>query len=427
LKKRYVQILESFSKNGDSISQVSRTEAEYRANCRFFANKKVTPEKILEPHSHETIKRMEEKSVVLVPSDTSSLNFHSHKKTTGLGEISKAGKTSVKGIFFHTSFAFTPEGNPLGILDQLFWSRQKELKKKKKRTIEEKESVRWIKSIERTNSLTKHLKANVIHICDREADFYEYYLAADELKQKFIVRANHDREVDDDLVKISEKLEKTKKLGEITIEVENRKKRKAQIEVKSTKIDIHPSDSSEHTKVLQYYVVQAKEKNPPSDEEPIEWNLITSLPVSTLEEAEKIIKYYKVRWMIEVFHKTLKTGLKVEDCKLNNAEKLMKFATSMSIVSWRVMRIIYYQRTNPAGPVSELLNEPQIKLLKEIVRTRSKKKSKNPLTVKEAVHGIARLGGYFGKKNKDPGLITTWRGWRIFEMMFEGGILMSKI
>ena len=129
LSDRMVQIADDFSQNPTfPINQASEDAAATKAAYRFFSNPKATAKKILEPHIEQTLKRVQTHPIVLAIQDTTSLKYHSHKATEGLGEISKKGDTSVQGLFMHSVECVTPQGLPLGFIDQIVWARQNEKK-----------------------------------------------------------------------------------------------------------------------------------------------------------------------------------------------------------------------------------------------------------------------------------------------------------
>ncbi len=90
---------------------------------------------------------------------------------------------------------------------------------------------------------------------------------------------------------------------------------------------------------LPFYAVYVAEKDPFSGADPLEWMLLTNLPVNTFDEAVEKVSWYCLRWKIEIFHKILKSGLKVEECRLGTAERLVRYLTVMSIIAWRILFI----------------------------------------------------------------------------------------
>lgn len=415
LTDRMIQIAEDTSENPTApINQASQDAASTKAAYRFFSNPKARPKQILAPHIDQTLKRIVTHPVVLAIQDTTSLKYHSHKKTEGLGEISKAGNTSVQGLFMHSVECVTPEGLPLGFIDQIIWSRQKEKEGSKNiKTMEEKESIRWIECLRTTAELTREYSSKVITVCDREADIYDFFFEAKELEHDVLVRCFHDREINDDGELIWQYVIGLPIAGRTTVEVkktQKREARKAKLNVRHGTIEIHPPETSHHTEVLSLSVVYVKEIYPPAGEQPLEWLLLTTLAVPTFESAVEKVGWYKSRWAIEVYHKLMKSGLKVEACRLDEAVKLTRFLTLMTIVAWRMLWMTYVQRTSPNSPATAVLSETELKVLYYV--THKKKLPRKIPSLREAIHWIARKGGFLDRKGDgEPGMITLWRGW----------------
>jgi hypothetical protein len=105
----------------------------------------------------------------------------------------------------HTCFAITTKGTPLGLFDQKIFAR--ELRPKKNRfgkgkryvkdvlPIEDKESYRWIKSLEATSKLSLSDKTQIVTVCDRECDFYDFFKSAEKNDSAVLVRASQNRTV----------------------------------------------------------------------------------------------------------------------------------------------------------------------------------------------------------------------------------------
>lgn len=167
---------------------------------------------------------------------------------------------------------------------------------------------------------------------------------------------------------------------------------------------------------LSVYAVYVVEKNPPEKTIPLEWILLTNLTISNYEEAIEKVRWYCLRWRIEIFHKILKSGLKVENCRLQTAARLIRYLTIMSIIAWRIFFITLIARVNPDLPCVILLKEEEWKIL-YIKKYKTKPTTKVP-SIQEAILWIAQLGGYLGrKKDLEPGPIVIWRGWkRLFDL-----------
>ena len=152
LTKRFIQITSDIAAQPDgSVPQACGSEAATKATYRFLDNKNVTPEAIRASHQDKTVERVKEYKTVLAIQDTTSLNYTAHKATSGLGPIDGNGSN---GLHVHSVLAVSSDGIPLGLVHQQDWARDPKEKgkkdKRKKLPIEEKESYRWLQSLEAT-------------------------------------------------------------------------------------------------------------------------------------------------------------------------------------------------------------------------------------------------------------------------------------
>lgn len=448
LRKRLIQVADSLAHSPESpINQACNGWAETKAAYRFFQNEDVNEKDILASHVGQTRERSKKHNVILAIQDTSFFSYSSHRKTTGLGVICRTPGKNVKiistmGLVMHTSFAISTNGLPLGILDQNVSARQpllERLKAKKKKShndniaIENKESNRWLDSLRRTQETMRDTNVKVVTVCDREADFYEFIeLVVGDADASILVRANGDRFInrssrhsekkDEKLLSYMQSLPSQ---GMIEVEVPEKDQKPARTAVLETRFGsftmnppiYHIRHKTEDLPNLELYAVYVVEKDPPQGVEALEWLLVTDLSVTTFDEAVEKVRWYCLRWRIEVFHKILKSGLHVEQCRLQTADRLIRYLTVMSIIAWRIYWITLIARTNPELPCTQLLEEDEWKVLySKINKTRSY--PPKPPKMREIVRWIAMLGGFLGRKGDgEPGVITLWRGWkRLFDL-----------
>lgn len=155
--------------------------------------------------------------------------------------------------------------------------------------------------------------------------------------------------------------------------------------------------------------------------------LVTNLAIDNFDEAIEKVRWYCLRWRIEVFHKILKSGLKVEECRLSSGERLIRYLSVMSIIAWRIFFITLISRTDPNLPCAELLEEEEWRVLYTKTNKVPPNSNTPPPTMKEAIIWIAKLGGYLArKKDLEPGPIVIWRGWkRLFDLVDGWGLAIS--
>lgn len=396
--------------------------ADTKAAYRFFDNDKVTPERIQSSHYERTVERMSQHKRVLAVQDTSFLNYTPHPKTQGLGEIGKKSQNQ-RGFGIHSTLAVTVKGLPQGLLTQDFFTRpigepSHTPAECRKLPIEEKESYRWLQAFEQTIALAPP-DVEVITVCDAEADIYEMLTLAQEKSASLLVRASSNRVlVEDEFRKLWPKLEHQSRAGSYSIHVVGNNKRKARtatVSVRFGQVTFRPPWRPNGLKLpaVTYQAILVKEENPPADvDEPIEWLLLTNVPVPTFAAASEIIGWYCCRWQIELFHKVLKSGCRVEKCRMRTAERLFNFVALMSVIAWRLHWMTYINRCRPDLPCTVALTTIEWEALYMRIHKTHELPDGVP-TIYQAIRWIAKLGGFLGRKSDgEPGLTTIWRGWQ---------------
>jgi hypothetical protein len=461
LDARLVKLCDSFSEAPESpINQACEDWAETKAAYRFFQNENVDVGKILATHCGKTLVRAASHSIVLALQDTSYFIYTGHPKTKGLGEISiKKGKNTDKihsnGLVMHACLAVTTKGTPLGLLGQKIFARKLRPDHERRSMggkyiqdvipVEEKESFRWIETLDAAAMVSAGTQ--VVNVGDRECDFYDFFKAAEKNGSSVLVRASQNRTVDrgsryaeKNIEKLWDYIASKSDIGSYVVEISERKKtkhcigrtaRSAQMGIKLGEFRMNPprNNPKHKTEVLpdiKMWAIHVLEKDPPEGEEPVEWMLLTNQLVTTLEEACERVYWYSLRWRIEMYFKVLKSGFRVEACRLGTADRLMRYLTVMSIVAWRLFMITLIARTSPSLPCSEFLSEQEWRVL-------AVKASKNdyppavPPSIAEALIWIARLGGYLARKGDGlPGTLVLWRGWKRLVDLTEGWCLANQ-
>jgi hypothetical protein len=414
LKDRFIQLVRSISKYPNtSLPLASGSWNATKAAYRFFSNDRVHSNAIYETHQQATIERMRSYDVVLAVQDTTTFNFTSLKKTKGLGSIGKDGSF---GFFLHTSMVVTTKGLPIGILARKSWAREAEKKNKaqnKTKPIEEKESYRWIELMEQS---TKQVppSTRVVMVGDRESDIVELFAYAKEHNHEFLVRATHNRKLENSDNLSLDEVKQAPVLGSVSVTIpraNGRKERKATLELRSTLVTIQvPRYKATSMESPVMTVIHAREVGVPKGEKPLEWFLLTSLPVQTSRDAFRYVTWYTYRWRIERYHYILKSGCQVEELQLETQERLEKAIAVYSIVAWRLLWLTYFPRQSPNEPCTIVLSEEEWKAL-SITIHRSPISPDEPPIIATAVRWIAQLGGFLGRKSDgEPGAKVLWRG-----------------
>lgn len=431
LIKRFIKTMVTISeKINESIAGASENKAEAKAIYRLIGNEKITKDVVLDSHKNATIKKIreiEEKTILSVQ-DTSELKYTSHKKTTGLGEYGT--EKNSRGLIVHSNIAVTTEGITLGLLDQKIWARDPSERGKSKdtykRPIEEKESYKWIESMEKSSKgIPEDIR--IVNVCDREGDIFEFFLKCKQEDRLFLVRATQNRTTDEEL-KLFERINNEVVSGKVIVRIprdtrKNNPVREATLETKYASIKVAvPGYLKSKYKKLEYLditIILAKEINVPEGISPIEWYLVTNISINSFNDAVEKVKWYTQRWKIERFHYVLKNGCEVEKLQQRDAETLKKMILMYSIISIRILNITYYARQHPEASCEYALDEDEWKLL-FCMANRTNIPPKQVLTIKEAVGYLAKIGGFLGRKGDgDPGVKVIWKGLRDMNIVLQ--------
>lgn len=438
LNKRAIKIAGDLSNQLSApINQASEDWSATKAAYNFFDNDKVKPDKIYAPHIENTITRMKSHETVLAIQDTTSFNYGSHEAVKGLGHI---GKEGTRGFMQHNTLVVTTNGLPLGLIDQLVWTRPEIIEEKKQNkliSIEEKESYKWLRSLKKTIGRVP-ASTKVITVCDREADIYEFFDEAEKNNAKLLVRLKVNRKIENSNKPIKTFLQSQEAIAEYEFEVPKKKgqypSRLAKVEIRHAPLMInapeHLKDSVSNTEI-EMHGIYIKEVNAPDGVKPIEWYLLTNDAIENTEDVLEKIKWYKTRWMVEIYHKVQKSCCNVEDCRLETIDRLTRFIALESILAWRVLWVTYCNRVEPDAPAETILSLTEI----QILQARNDKYTKGFKTkpprikkVKHAILAIASLGGHLGRlKDDEPGIIAVSRGLQSLYLLLEGVEIWSGI
>lgn len=421
IRKRLEGLGRSFyAKPGSSLPEACGSRAKAKAAYRFFDNEKVTMEAILRSHFAATQRRVAEHRVILAVQDTTSLNYTAHPETDDLGPIHIKGSQAV-GLELHGTMAITPEGVPLGLLDVQCWARDsKEAGKRERRhelPIEEKESFKWIKSYRAVREVQRLCPQTIcVSVGDRESDIHALFAEAASVPDgpSLLIRSERSRNRQTEEGKLWEILGEEEIAGYQELFVPrqgSRKARVATLEVRWRSVELKSPQGVSHLPSVRVDAVYARETECSSPEEtPIEWMLLTTVLVGSFQDACERLGWYAKRWGIEVYHRTLKSGCKIEDRQLGNARRLESCLAIDLVVAWRIYYLTRQGRETPNVPCTVFFEDSEWKALVCFVN-KDPVVPKSPPTLREAVRMVASLGGFLGRKGDgEPGTQTTWRG-----------------
>jgi hypothetical protein len=246
-----------------------------------------------------------------------------------------------------------------------------------------------------------------------------------------LVRATHNRAIDDneyaylfDAVD-AQSVEKT---ITVTIRGKEQKTREATLEIRYTQAKIKRPKSlkKSYPELIQVSVISASEISAPDGISPAGWYLVTSIIVDSVDLAIWCVEKYALRWIIERYHFTLKSGCQIEELQLETTESIERALAVYSIVAWRLMHITYLARKDPDIPCTKVLSDDEWKALCCFTE-KTTTPPKRPPTLKEAVTLIAKLGGFLARKGDGvPGLEVIWRGFRRLDDITETYKIFQK-
>lgn len=433
LNRRFLMVSTHLLNNPtEPIHVACHTWPEAKAAYRLFDNEKLKEELILQKHQAETIKRLEKSSgFIFAIQDTTTLNYTHHPKKKGINKINKnpGFDQPSRGCFLHNTILVTEQGLPLGLINQkIFQNVSQQVTDHKRRPITDKQSFRWIESLRITTSLCQ--QKQVITMGDRESDIFEFFAEAQELNAKVLVRATKDRILITDeksSITLWRHMKKVPLQGMRTIVVPAHQKhpeRQAKLEVRHSEVMLQPPQRYPGAKEkalvpITMQVVWLYEPNPPEGVERLEWMLLTNLVVSSIGEAIQMAKWYRLRWQIENYHRILKSGCKVEECRLETYERLKKYVRLKSVIAIRLLWLTWVSRTRPEVSSEEVLENYEWKALVCYVLKIERPPLKPP-TAREAMRMLAQLGGFLGRKGDgEPGMTYIWRGWEKLTLIAE--------
>lgn len=405
-----------------SFPEALETQAELTATYRFFDNDQIDPQEILASHTGTTIDRIRSVPLVLSVQDTTEFDF-TGRKVKGAGPLSNK---NCQGFFAHTTLAIAPERVPIGILSQLIWARDPEQTDKrltrKDRPIEEKESSKWLLSLQATIDIqTCCEKTRFISIGDREADVYDLFLVERPENVDLLVRAAQNRNVEsEDGTEVESLLEQVAAqdiAATVQVQVPRRPQqpaRQATLSLRFCPVTFLPPKYrvSEHLPSVDLWALWAVEEHPPEGIEPIAWLLLTTCVVDTVKAALECLDWYTCRWGIEILHKILKSGCKIEERQLETAERIQRCSSIYTVIAWRILYATMLARAVPDAPCTALLDPDEWQALYCAVHEVPTPPAEPP-SLRQAVRWIGRLGGFLERKNSgEPGVTVLWKGFQ---------------
>ena len=388
--------------------------ADLQGAYRFFSNSKITHQALQEPHYNQVLEKARcSEDLVLFIQDGSELLFNSHSWTHGLGPTADSNGN---GLMFHSClvakyYDTSEETKIIGLGYQETWVRPE----KKSKDDKSKESEIWLRTLEKMGPP----KANWVSVGDRANDIYDFLHNASRLGWNYVVRARHDRKVEIDgkeirlftwirqqTAKCTSKLYVKAKGKEFSGEVT--------LEITWVKAKLFPPGNTYAAAGKEVTCIRVWCPERPK----LEWLLLTNLTINNKEDALKIVRIYRRRWLIEDYHKAVKTGFRIEDNQLKQASRILALFGMIAVIATQLLAIREYCRLSPTTPVEEKIHKHWITIVERYLKVKLK-------TVRDFWHALARMGGFIGRKSDgEPGWQTIWKGYKRLQDMLLGANLL---
>jgi len=409
-----------------SVTQACQGWAEVVGAFRFLNHPRVTLTTILDEHRQTNLTRARQMPEVLTIQDTTEVAYP-HRKLAGIGPLSSATLT---GLLWHMTLLVTPDRVPLGVWAVETLVRQqlgrKQAGTRKREPIEEKESGRWLRGYQAACALAAQApQTRVVSLADREADIYEIYAEAAqaagtaEWVADWLIRATRERRVvvsqggRPRALRLAVALAPVLATGTLAVAAApGRPAREATLTLKAVPVTLRPPSRSDRrlAPVAVTVVVAQEQGTPPDGAPPVQWVLLTSLPVTGAADACAVVARYAARWEIEVFFRTWKTGCRVEALQVMTRDRLEPCLGLYAVLTWRLLYLSRLARVCPDLPAAHVLSPEELQAL-AVLGMHPRYGPPQLATLGQALRALAQLGGFLDRTSDgEPGVETLWRG-----------------
>lgn len=399
--------------------------AMLEALYRHLSNESVTFEALLEAHVQRSAERVRAAKVAYAVHDTTDCSFGGESRRAGLGTINAKDQ----GFLAHTTLAVAADGSriPLGLLgvERIVRHTHKKTRYRSSRVTRRdpnRESLRWSRGVAQAEALVGG-PGCLIHVTDREGDIFRLLAEMVTGGHRFIVRAVQDRpvEIGEDVARLFEVAQEATAQFVTEVPLSRRGKhhwpskhplrtgRSARLSFAALPLRLRrPAKfATDLPKVLEINAVHVFELLPPPGQPPVEWLLLTSEPVGTRADIERVVEGYRTRWTIEEYFKVVKTGCAYETRQLESFHALSNLLAYTFVVAYALLLMRALARAGRSWPATSILTDTEIEVLRKLDR---RAVGGDP-SVRDALLAIASLGGHI-KNNGDPGWLVLSRGWQ---------------
>ena len=444
-----------------SIPRQNGDWAGTKAAYRFFDHPRVTFESVSQPHWQQTRIAAGDCGITLMIQDSTWISLSDHRRTVGAGRFGNPNtKRGGLGLMLHSVLAVAPQadasgngargnltgGRVLGIAHAKIWARSDEVISKSnqhntRRSSDDSESLRWGQALQQIGAPPPGRK--FIHVGDRESDIFDLFDQAMNLPGcGFVIRLMHSRNASEGhhpetltsskrpRTSLKEVCRKMPAIGTMQHWIQPRggvTGRWVTLHVAGAPVTVYSPwfgrGGSRTARPLLCWAVRVWEENPRPGTQALEWLLLTSEPVRSADDALRISRYYSFRWMIEEYHRCLKSGCKVQERQLEDAARLEPFIGIATAVAARLLQLKNDARLSPDQPASQCIDPDLLQTLAKLTKTDPK-----TLTTRGLIHAVAKMGGFLGRKGDgEPGWKTLWSGWQKLNLIHHGYQLAKNV
>lgn len=422
---------------GASMAKCCRGDpAAQLASYRFLRNDSISAEQIRVGGLDATARQIDASQRLLALEDTTSLSYR-HAVSAELGVVGNSSAAKARGYLVHSVLLVdSATERTVGLLEQQHWCRKaSEHGKKhtrKQRAYGDKESFKWQQASENVTDRMGPAISQVISVADRESDVYGYLRYKITNSQRFVLRASVDRRT----TGASERLfgvldEHATELGQKTVTIPQRggrKARQAKLVLRAMPVDLSaPAHAGRQAPPLTVNAVLAEEVDAPEGVTPLRWRLLTSEPIDEGSAVKRVVRDYELRWRIEEYHKAWKSGVGVEQQRLQRATNLERMIVITAFVAVRLLQLREAVGSGsvrdepPEGAAIEATPFESDEWHILWLSTEKTAPPKEPPSARWTYHALAKLGGFTDtKRTGRPGWATLWSGWFYLQQRLEG-------